>query len=330
VGRINDPTCRLPGDPKEDKEDEYRESNYGEDNRPKTGKEPQIDRGKNWRRKSRGAMNGWLTNELQISDADRPEFEEMRASLSQKYAPNTPLRQMQLEVILSCAWRLKLELRKESRIAENSNTEHKGEAAGRDTILMERWYATDYRSLQDGLRFLRDLRACVIEHGHHRLEQDEPVKESIIRRFGKTFYDSLVVWQGMNPRAIRLAEHIEYMLTTFNMKPPIKFLGECAEDWVQTSETPGLKSPPTDLPPGGPEDIKFPKVVPDPKLQEQMVVKLIDVQIEHLETLVRIRRPDSGEKSHALSESSPRSLADASRDLQQAIELFLKLEKKGF
>ena len=65
------------------------------------------------------------------------------------------------------------------------------------------------------------------------------------------------------------------------------------------------------------------------KNRKSTVARTGDVQIEHLETLVRIRRADSGEKSRALSEPSPRSLADASRDLQRAIELFLKLEKKG-
>ena len=67
---------------------------------------------------------------------------------------------------------------------------------------------------------------------------------------------------------------------------------------------------------------------------------------DHLVTFVRSRRrgcgdvgnakrfphphaPDTGKVPHVLPECPERSLADASRDLRRAIELFLKLEKKG-
>jgi hypothetical protein len=60
-----------------------------------------------------------------------------------------------------------------------------------------------------------------------------------------------------------------------------------------------------------------------------MQLKLIDVQIEHLETLVRSARQVSGETLRALLEFSSRSFADAHADLQRAIELFLKVKKEG-
>ena len=71
------------------------------------------------------------------------------------------------------------------------------------------------------------------------------------------------------------------------------------------------------------------KVVPDPRLQWQMVVKVIECEIEHLETLVRIRRLNSRETPLALAEFSPRYFADASRDLQRAVDWFLKLKREG-
>ena len=283
---------------------------------------------KNGAGKRRAGLNpielGWFSEELRISEEDRPEFEALRDSLSQKYAPTTFMRQIVHDFILCCAWRYKLELRKVSRIValqETSQKEPKAEA-GRDTILMEQWYGADYRTLQDGLRLLRHLRAVVESRGLLHLEQDGSLKDSVIKGFGNQFYDCLMEWKGMSARAIQLAEHMEAMITTFNMKPPSSdFLGDCCKHWATMRETPN---------PSGSEDFEPPKVVPDPKLQWQMAVKLIDGEIEHLETLDRIRRQDSRETPHARSEASPRrSLADASRDLQLAIDLFLKLEEKG-
>jgi hypothetical protein len=60
-----------------------------------------------------------------------------------------------------------------------------------------------------------------------------------------------------------------------------------------------------------------------------MVVKLVEVEIEHLETLVRTRRPDFSETPQALVEFSPRYYADASRDLHRAVDWFLKLKGSG-
>ena len=60
-----------------------------------------------------------------------------------------------------------------------------------------------------------------------------------------------------------------------------------------------------------------------------MVVKLVEIEIEHLETLVRTRGQDLRETPQALAEFSPRYYADACRDLQRAVDWFLKLEASG-
>jgi hypothetical protein len=304
---------------------------------PKRGKNRNSTVAKTGADNGRGAMNGMFTTELQISDADRPEFEEMRASLSQKYAPITLLRQILLDLILSCAWRLKLELRKESRKAENSHTERKGEAAGGDTILMERWYATDYRSLQDGLRFLKDLRADVANCGLLHLEQDGPWKQSVIKGFGQPFYDRLTQWKFMSTNTIQMAEHLVAMEEAYSKgeypfvqkSPAVRPSSGEPELPVEDQGKFRMKPPPMEPRRKIYEDSELPKVVPDPRLQWQMVLKLIDAEIEHLEMLVRTRGQSFTETPRALAEPSPRSLADASRDLQWPIELFLKLEKKG-
>jgi len=304
---------------------------------PKRGKNRKSTVAKTGADNGRGAMNGMFTTETQISDADRPEFEQMRASLSQKYAPITLLRQILLDLILSCSWRLKLELRKQSRIAENSHTEHKGEAAGGDTILMEEWYGDDYQSLQNGLRFLRSLRADVAECGLLHLKDDGPWKQSVIKGFGQPFYDRLTQWKFMSTNTIQMAEHMVAMEEAYSKgeypfvqkSPAVRPSSGEPELPVEDQGKFRMKPPPMEPRRKIFEDSELPKVVPDPRLQWQMVLKLIDAEIEHLEMLVRTRGQSFTETPRALAEPSPRSLADASRDLQRAIELFLKLEKKG-
>jgi hypothetical protein len=297
----------------------------------------------------------WFTSELQISEADRPKFEALRDRLAQKYVAPTYLRQIVRDLIVSCTWLYKLELRKKTRSVGLQETPHEQtmEAAGGDTVPIEKWYGVDYRSLQGALRFLRELGADVAQHGLLHLEEDGPLKQSVIKGFGQNFYDRLTKWKFMSPSAIGLAQHMEIMLTTFKMKPPVGLLRGNPEHQAAMSDTTGLKPPVVDGSPGGPdhspasrvifnlkpppmdpgsgglEDFKLPQVAPDPGLPKQMYLKLIDVEIEHLEALIRIRRQDTGKAPHALSEFSERSLADANRDLQRAIELFLKLEGKG-
>jgi hypothetical protein len=263
--------------------------------------------------KLRARMNslkhGFFAKELQLGEEDRPEFEVLRDSLLQQFAPATPLQQIAAEKIVCCSWRCKMALRIESRtvaLQVSSKKEPKVEAAGGgDTIRMEQWYATDYRSLQEGLRFLRGLRADVADCGLLLLEQDGPLKESLIKGFGSNCYNRLIEWRGMSTTAILAAEHYAAMTETFG------------------------KLPAMDLPQGDPEHPETPKVVPDPRLQWQMVVKLVEVEIEHLETLVRTRGQDFRETPQALAEFSPRYYADASRDLHRAVDWFLKLKGSG-
>jgi len=88
------------------------------------------------------------------------------------------------------------------------------------------------------------------------------------------------------------------------------------------STTRGLKPPPTD-------DLGLPVVVPDPKLQAQMVTKLIDVEIDHVEALIKIKKQVLREAQQALAKSSPRCYTDCSRGRDHAIDRFLRLKEKG-
>jgi hypothetical protein len=280
--------------------------------------------------KRRAAKNsiapGFFTKELTISEEDRPEFEALRDRLTQEYAPTTAMRQTVLDLITYFSWRLRLELRNE----EGSHGEQQVDAAGGTNNLVG-WYAADHRSLKNGLRFLLDLREIIVHLGIEHLEHDQPLKDQLIRGFGIGFYNCLTEWKHMSVGTIQLAEHLEYMMLTYNMQlPSDDFLGESAAYWRARRETAGLKSPPMDTRLENLDNNRQPpKVIVDPGLVRQMALKLIDVQMEFLETLIRIRRRRSEEAPHALSQSSTRRSEDAYRCLQRAIELFLKVVEHG-
>jgi hypothetical protein len=262
--------------------------------------------------KRRAQMNslkhGFFAKELQFGEEERLEFEALRESLSQQFAPAKPMQQIAFDKIVCCCWRCKVALRMESRavvLQQSSNQERKEEAAG-DTNQMDQWYAADYRSLQAGLSFLRYLRTDVADRGLLHLERDGPLKESAIKGFGLGFYNRLTEWKGMSIDAISLAEMLVQKRMDYKADS-IDFGG----------------------PQRDPKHPETPKVVPDPKLQWEMVVKLVDAEIEHLETLIQTRRQDFGETPQTLAEFSPRYYADTSRDLERAVDWFLKLKHSG-
>jgi hypothetical protein len=278
-------------------------------NRANSRKSPGPNTGAGKRRAQMNSLkHGFFARELQIAEEDRPEYEALNEELLQQYAPATPMQQIGFDKIVCCCWRCKLALRMESRavaLQQSSNQEPKVEAAG-DTNRMDQWYAADYRSLQKGLRFLRYLRADVADCGLLHLEQDGPLKESVTKGFGLGFYNRLREWKGMSIDAISLAEMV-----------------------VQKSQDYKADSIDFDRPQTDPKHPETPKVVADPRLKWEMAVKIVDAEIEHLETLVQTRRQDFRETPQALAEFSPRYFADASRDLQRAVDWFLNLKEKG-
>lgn len=153
---------------------------------------PKTGGGKN-RARLNALKTGFFAKELHISEEDRREFEDMRDSLAHQYAPAMPMQEIAFDQIVCGCWRCRLALRMENWAVvaqQNSRHERKVEAPGAgEPMLLEAWYGCDHRSLQNALRFLRDLRADVAHNGLQNLEQDGRLKESVIKGFGQGFYN---------------------------------------------------------------------------------------------------------------------------------------------
>src|ERR1035441_4386181 len=88
---------------------------------------PNTPRGKRYSR-SNALKHGVYSKELLVSEADNPEFEEMRAGLKAELKPSTMLQGLAFDYIVVCHWRCKLALRLERKDRKSTrlNSSHLG------------------------------------------------------------------------------------------------------------------------------------------------------------------------------------------------------------
>jgi len=137
------------------------------------------------------------------------------------------------------------------------------------------------------------LRDDISENGPLHLES---WKDQIIKAFGLGFYDALCEWKDMNIDSMYLAEHLQKHAETF--KAPL---------------------PASARPPEGVE------IIADPKQKLQMLIKLVDLQAQHLADLQHISSVAFQTRESAPNEFAPRYFATGSRDLQRAVDWYLYL-----
>ena len=244
--------------------------------------------------------HGFYAHELSVSEADKRDFEILRESLRVQLTPRTALQDIGFEQIVTCCWRCKLAIRlemhrlKEHFKAHNQSTSNETgpQRDNRET----QWYGASPAALRNGIRILQELHNDVSENG---LLHQETWKDEIMKAFGVGFYDALTEWKPMDLSAIQLADHLVRHAEIFKHKPPIPL-----------------------------EPAEVQKIVADPKQKHQMVLKLIQLQAQHLLDLQRSNSEAYQMRQMAPSEFAPRYFATASRDLQRAVDWFLYLRSK--
>jgi hypothetical protein len=210
------------------------------------------------------------------------------------------LQHIGFEQIVTCCWRCKLAIRLEmDRLRVYVTATHEptsNETAPQRDVRETQWYGASREDLRNGIRILKELREDISQFGPLHLESR---KDQIIKAFGVGFYDALTEWKHMNVSAMYLAETLRRHAETFNRPLP--------ED---------------SRPPEGSN------IVADPRQKLQMLVKLVDLQAQHLSDLQQINSEASHMRETATNEFAPRYFATASRDLQRAVDWYLYLRSK--
>jgi hypothetical protein len=267
---------------------------------------PKTQRGKRYSR-SNALKHGLYSKELLVSEADTPEFEEMRVGLKEELKPSTMLQRLAFDYSVVCHWRVKLALRLEHRqfvhqFHDEQPQNERGEAPDVNPVI-ERWYASSPADIRLGISSLDYAMVEFEGHGSFR----EETKIFLTRGFGPYFVPLLEKWTPMSKDAILLAESIVSHSKKFPDVPDMN---------VETSSTLGETT----------------KVVIDPMQGRQMVGKLLEEKRNLLKELLVIAGQNTlGGSANAAQSAdfNPRFLADANRELRRALDHYFDLKDKG-
>jgi hypothetical protein len=245
---------------------------------------------------SRNALkHGFFSRELGLSSADNRDAEIFRSALVAQYAPSTCLQELALEDVVCCYSRCVLGVRVERKMYALlvAATEKPQSEEPTQPAIVTRWYGSSRQDLRNGIRFLQAVKRDFEEHREIR----DMWKESLESGFGSRFYEDLTKWTPMSPTAVALAVHLQTHAETF--KHPL----------VQKADP----------------------VVIDPQQGAQMIDKLLDMKIVHLQELSAILQQSVSERN-----GNPfgvnfdfRHFALASRQLRSAVRWFFDLKEKG-
>jgi len=267
---------------------------------------PNTPRGKSYSRRN-ALKHGLYSKELLVSEADKPELDEMRAGLEADLKPSTTLQRLSFDYIVVCHWRSKLALRLEqSQFARQFQDEQPENERGESpdaAPVMERWFGSGRADIRAGIRALEYAMAEFEGLGHFR----EETKRFLMSGFGPHFVSFLEKWNTMSKDAISLANHLVRHRKVFGVKPNTD-----------------VKSP---SPPG-----ETTKVVIDPMQGRHMTVKLLEERKNHLKDLLEMmrrntfaRKPDAAQSC----EFNPRFLVDSNRELRRALCDYFDLKNNG-
>ncbi len=267
---------------------------------------PTTPRGKRYSR-SNARTHGLYSKELLVSEADRPEFEEMRFGLEAQLQPSTTLQGLAFDYIVVCHWRCKLALRLERpqfarQFQDEQPKNERGEAPDVDPVI-ERWYGSSRADTRAGIRLLEYAMEEFECAGYFH----EDTKAFLRRAFGLDYVPFLEEWNTMSKDAILMADSIVSHCQVF---------GEIPDTDVKSSSRLGETT----------------KVVVDPMQGRHMVRKLLEEKRNVLKELLVITgqhtldgKPDAAQSS----EFNPRFLADANRELRRALDHYFDLKDKG-
>ena len=247
---------------------------------------------------SRNAIkHGFFSRELPLSDEEKNEFEALTRSLDLELSPTTTLQRVAVQDIAHCIWRCRMASRLEARCAQALMSDTR--EAEKDISINPAETTGLYTSSPQDLRAIIAWFKNVIREfaSSHVIREDWKVQFD--RLFGPHFYDSLTSWTAVSHTAILLAEHMHHHAQTFR-KPLPKIEG-------------------TD------------RVVVDPLQVEQMNLKIMDLQLRHMQEFLggwERRLQSSNYAGHPTMDFCPRFYTAAVRDLHRAVDWLWTLKER--
>ena len=235
--------------------------------------------------------HGIFAAELHIREGEQSEFERLRRDIASQLLPQTALQKLALDEIVSCTWRVKLATRLETGLLranlDGRVSQQKENEVSRDAAIAG-WYAANRANLQAGIQFLARLRDDVKTNGRVR----EFLKDELVSGFGMDFYDELNTWLPVNIDVIGFTDQMLHHSENYKLPLP---------------------------------DEK-PRVVVDIRARLQMVLKLIDQEVRHLQDLQQSFERRVALSGDGATNFAPRFFTATTRDLHRAVDWYARLK----
>lgn len=253
---------------------------------------PKTQSGKQ-RVKYNAMLHGFYSGQLRIAAEDQHAFETLRTNLLAELAPGSPLQEIACERVVTCAWRCKLAVRLESRrtadCLHETNPAAELPPGGAPTNIPKNRWEDDRKALGEALRFLAELRKDVAANMLFHADQ---WKEAVVKTFGPEFWETLTEWTpSASADDILMADMLGYKHENWGIELP----------WI-------LHAPDGVL------------VVSDSRLQWNMLVKVIDLKTQELNSARRRDEQSAQMPGAEPVEFLPRHFASANRELEKAVD----------
>lgn len=177
----------------------------------KTATGPRTTKGKS--RSSRNSRkHGLYSSELELTKSEMLEFADLRSGLQARLKPNTEIKALVFDDVISCAWRLKLALRLEQICIKKSFQANADKPPTQATQASSGW------TLHSRLKLIKDLRERTT-HGEVIADSVE-LKDLITGAFGEDVAKILSVCTTRDRAGWALLDAMRKKCATFHMEPP--------------------------------------------------------------------------------------------------------------
>lgn len=280
-------------------------------------KGPRTQQGK--ARSSRNSIkDGFFSRLLYVAEADRENFERLRAGIEEQLQPKTVLQRLQADAVIDAAWRCKQASELDARYLKQRLSEPATENVPAPAKLtITEWYASNPRAMREAVRLIDFLIPQVRSGGR----VPDAAVEDVQRAFGPDFYQRLEEWEAADIDTLWLADDMIKKANTYDLDLK-RVLAEAKREASQAENKTRHDAP------NSPRLVT--KVVKDSLERAHMVVKLLEQKREQILELQRVLKYVDGDVAGPQASEPPcRYVGWAFRQLEKALECYQRLVEAG-